>query len=205
MLIVVFCNSCWFVPSGAPRFGVVPALCNREVWQSSDMTYPAVNDPNITSGFTFNKRSLSLASELRCFVVLRPSPEQSAPSAVRYNIIIGDKSGLKGLLCFPSGILFIWWSIMWWPSSSRPVHGYVTANEQEINWVSTKTKTPSQKSRTFAMDVQYARNLHFGIRKHQKDAYLGKRSGSSFCRSPPPPPPPLPKSQDVATKPIFMR
>ena len=43
LLIVVFCNSCWFVSSGAPRFGVVPVLCNREVWQSSDMTYPAYN------------------------------------------------------------------------------------------------------------------------------------------------------------------
>ena len=37
------------------------------------MTYPAVNDPNITSGFTFNKRSVSLASELRSFVGLRRS------------------------------------------------------------------------------------------------------------------------------------
>ena len=74
--------------SGAPRFGVVPVLCNHVVWQSSDMTYPAVNEPNITSGFTFNKRSLSLASELRCFVVLRPSPEQSAPSAARYNTFL---------------------------------------------------------------------------------------------------------------------
>ena len=73
--------------SGAPSFGVVPALCNREVWQSSDMTCPAVNDPNITSGFTFNKRSVSLASELRSFVVLRPSPEQNAPSAARYSIL----------------------------------------------------------------------------------------------------------------------
>ena len=79
--------------SGAPRFGVVPVLCNRVVWQSSDMTYPAVNDPNITSGFTFNKRSVSLASELRCFVVLRPSPEQGAPSAARY---IGVRSGISG-------------------------------------------------------------------------------------------------------------
>ena len=56
------------------------------------MTYPAVNDPNITSGFTFNKRSVSLASELRSFVVLRPSPEQSAPSAARY---IGVRSGIE--------------------------------------------------------------------------------------------------------------
>ena len=73
--------------SGAPRFGVVPVLCNHEVWQSSDMTYPAVTDPNITSGFTFNKRSVSLASELRSFVVvLRPSPEQSVPSAARYDM-----------------------------------------------------------------------------------------------------------------------
>ena len=56
------------------------------------MTYPAVNDPNITSGFTFNKRSDSLASELRSFVVLRPSPEQSAPSAARY---IGVRSGIE--------------------------------------------------------------------------------------------------------------
>ena len=71
--------------SGAVQARVVPVLCNREVWQSSDMTYPAVNDPNITSGFTFNKRSVSLASELRSFVVLRPSPDQSAPSAARYN------------------------------------------------------------------------------------------------------------------------
>ena len=87
VLIVVLCNSCWFVSSGAPRFGVVPVLCNREVWQSSDMTYLAVNDPNITSGFTFNERSVSLASELRSFVVLRPSPKQSAPpSTARYNI-----------------------------------------------------------------------------------------------------------------------
>ena len=86
--IVVFCNSCWFMSSGALRFRVVPVSCNRMVWQSSDMTYPAVNDPNITSGFTFNKRSVSLASELRSFVVLRPSPEQSAPSVARYSIII---------------------------------------------------------------------------------------------------------------------
>ena len=86
--IVVFRNSCWFMSSGAPRFGVVPVLCNREVWQSSDMTYPAVNDPNITSGFTFNKRSVSLVSELRSFVVLRPSPEQSALSAARYNTVL---------------------------------------------------------------------------------------------------------------------
>ena len=57
------------------------------VWQSSEMTYPAVNDPNITSGFTFNKRSVSLASELRSFVVLRPSSEQSAPSAARFNTV----------------------------------------------------------------------------------------------------------------------
>ena len=62
------------------RSGIV-----QPVWQSSDMTYPVVNDPNITSGFTFNKRSVSLASELRSFVVLRPSPEQSAPSAACYN------------------------------------------------------------------------------------------------------------------------
>ena len=39
----------------------------QPVWQSSDMTYPAVNNPNITLGFTFNKRSVSLASELRSF------------------------------------------------------------------------------------------------------------------------------------------
>ena len=33
-----------------------------------------------------------------------------------------------------------------------------------------KTKTPSEKFRMFAMNVQHARNLHFGNRKHQKDA-----------------------------------
>ena len=93
VLIVVFRNSCWFVSSGGPRFGVVPVLCNREVWQSPGMTYLAVNDPNITSGFTFNTRSVSLASELRSFVVLRPSPEQTAPSAARY---IGVRSGMSG-------------------------------------------------------------------------------------------------------------
>ena len=82
--------------SGAPRFGVVPVLYNRVVWQSSDMTYPAVNDPNITSGFTFNKRSVSLTAELRSFVVLRPSPEQSAPSAARYNIMDS-----QSMLSFP--------------------------------------------------------------------------------------------------------
>ena len=39
----------------SPQIDIVPVLlCNREVWQSSDMTYPAVNDPNITSGFTLN-------------------------------------------------------------------------------------------------------------------------------------------------------
>ena len=58
-----------------------------EVWQSSDMMYPAVNDPNITSGFTFNKLSVSLMFELRSFVVLQPLLEQSAPSAARYNIL----------------------------------------------------------------------------------------------------------------------
>ena len=84
--------------SGAPRFGVVPVLCNREVWQSSDMTYPAVNDPSITSGLTFNKRSVSLASELRSFVVLRPSPEQSAPSAARYNMTPFEKRKYFDLL-----------------------------------------------------------------------------------------------------------
>ena len=83
--------------SGAPRFGVVPVLCNREVWQSSDMTYPAVNDPNITSGFIFNKRSVSLAAELRSFVVLRPSPEQSVPSAARYSIFRHLAGGAKTL------------------------------------------------------------------------------------------------------------
>ena len=72
--------------SGAPRFGVIPVSCNREGWQSSDMRYPAVNDPNITSGSTFNKRSVSLASKLCSSVFLRPSPEQSAPSAVCYSM-----------------------------------------------------------------------------------------------------------------------
>ena len=42
----------------------------------------------VLSDFTFNKRSVSLASELRSFVVLRPSPEQSAPSAARCSILL---------------------------------------------------------------------------------------------------------------------
>ena len=91
VLIVVFRNSYWFVSSRALRFGVVPVLCNHEVWQSSDMMYPAVNNPNITSGFRFNKCSVSLASELRSFIVLRPSPAlakgQSAPSTAHYNTL----------------------------------------------------------------------------------------------------------------------
>ena len=73
--------------SGPPGFGVVLVLCTRKVGQSLDMTYPAVNDPNITSGFTFNERSVSIVSELCCFVVIRPSPEQSTPAAACYNII----------------------------------------------------------------------------------------------------------------------
>ena len=84
--------------SGAPRFGVVPVLCNRVVWQSSDMTYPAVNNPNITSGFTLNKHSVSLASDLHCFVVLRPLPEQSAPSAARYIIIIVHADDFRAVI-----------------------------------------------------------------------------------------------------------
>ena len=40
-----------------------------------------------------------------------------------------------------------------------------------------KTKTP--KDSDVRNGRSCARNLHFGNRKHQKDAYLGKRSGSS--------------------------
>ena len=45
------------------------------------MTYPAVNDPNITSGFTFNKRSVSLAALLR-----RPPAFAGAERAVRSSL-----------------------------------------------------------------------------------------------------------------------
>ena len=84
LCFVICADSCRAEPQGLGSFRYCATAGSGN---SSDMTYPAVNDPNITSGFTFNERSVSLASELRCFVVLRPSPEQSTPSAARYNMI----------------------------------------------------------------------------------------------------------------------
>ena len=105
MLIVVSGNSVRFVldmPSRTPKVNrVVSVLHKHQVWQSSNATYPAATDPNINSGFAINTRSPSRASELRSFVVLRPSPALAKGHGACRGISRGNLNGVCPDVCSP--------------------------------------------------------------------------------------------------------